>query len=69
MSADELKLEPRFRSAAEIAGDLARADADREALRLKLKRVVEGYKVQIGVDLGGRRSLQEKIRDALEAES
>lgn len=69
MSADELKLEPRFRSAAEIAGDLARADADREALRLKLKRVVEGYKVQIEAKTKDLDRLRDEFRDALEAES
>ena len=69
MSADQLKLEPRFRSASEIAGDLARADADREALRLKLKRIAEGYKVQIEAKTKDLDRLRDEFRDALEAES
>lgn len=69
MSADELKLEPRFRSASEIAGDLARADAARENLRLKLKRVAEGYKVQIEAATKDLDRLRDEFRDALEAES
>ena len=67
MSADELKLEPRFRSASEIAGDLARADADREALRMKLKRIVEGYKVQIEAKTKDLDRLRDEFRDAMEA--
>jgi hypothetical protein len=65
----ELKLEPRFRPSAEIAGDLARADADREALRLKLKRIVEGYKVQIEAKTKDLERLRDEFRDAVEAES
>ena len=66
---DELKLEPRFRSSAEIAGDLARADAERENIRSKLKRVVEGYKAQIEESTKKLERLREEFRDALEAES
>lgn len=43
----EFKLQPRHRALADIAIDLARADADIEALRGKLKTVTLGYKVQI----------------------
>lgn len=69
MSADELKFEPRFRPSAEIAGDLARADAEREDLKSKLKRIVEGYKVQIEKVTKQIDRLRDEFRDALEAES
>ena len=61
---DELKLEPQFRTSAEIAGDLARADAAREDLRVKLKRLVEGYKVQIECATKDLERLRDEFRDS-----
>lgn len=62
----ELKLEPQHRPSAVIAGDLARADAEVQALRLKLKRVVEGYKVQIEAKTTDLDRLRDEYRAAVE---
>lgn len=62
----ELKLEPQHRPSSEIAGDLARADSEVQALRLKLKRVVEGYKVQIEEKTTNLDRLRDEYRAAVE---